>query len=157
MNHLFENLNEAEIELVYDAIPLITILIAGADGSIDKGEVGWGTKITKIRSYSYHNSLQDYYKKIGETYQDKLDNFISQYPDDPAARNQQIADKLKELNPVIEKMNTNVAKHFYDDLKTFAEHVAKASGGFMGFGSISKAEREWMDLPMINPVTEEES
>ena len=77
MDHLFENLNEEEISLVYDTIPLITLLIGGADGKIEEDEISWGAKITKIRSYSYHNSLQDFYKKVGETYQEKLADYLA--------------------------------------------------------------------------------
>ena len=35
---------------------------------------------------------------------------------------------------------------------TFADHVARASGGIMGWLSVGFEEYKVVDLPMINPV-----
>ena len=48
----FSNINELQFEVTKDAIGWITVLIAGADGNIDKEETAWAEKLTKIRSYA---------------------------------------------------------------------------------------------------------
>lgn len=152
----FAALSTEESQLMYDAIPMITVLIAGADGQIDQDETDWGKKIAKIRSYDAHESLQDFYKKVGETYSDKLSGLINTLPSDTAARTSAISDQLGKLNGVLTSLEPEFAKRYYDGLVTFAEHVAKSSGGFLGFGSISKAEKDLMGLPMITPIVIEE-
>jgi len=35
---------------------------------------------------------------------------------------------------------------------SFAEHIAKASGGIMGFFSVNAAEAKLIQLPMLHPI-----
>lgn len=148
----FEGLSESQQELMYDAIPLITIYIAGADGNIDQDEKDWAEKVTKIRSYSYHESLLEFYTNLGNVYNDKLNAYLASLPDDVEARTAAIQEKLAGLNSILAKLDANFAARYYKGLVTFAEHVAKASGGILGFGSISRAEDKLLGLDMITPL-----
>ncbi len=152
MNELFHELNEEENALLIDAIPLVTILIAGADGNIDREEKTWGAKLTKIRSYSYPESLNEYYSEAGKVYEEKLNAFIHDLPNDVDQRSQVISEKLSTLDGIFAKMDQRKAHFLYKSLTTFAEHVAKASGGFLRIGAISRAEKQWIELPMITPI-----
>jgi len=152
----FEGLSEGQVELLYDAIPLITVYIAGADGKIDQEEKEWAEKVTKIRSYAYHESLQEFYTNLGAVYAGRLDHYISSLPSDVEKRTIAIGEKLSQLNSVLAKLDVNFAARYYKGLVTFAEHVAKASGGFLGFGSISRAEDKLIGLDMINAIELEE-
>ena len=50
-----------------DAVPLVTILIAGADGRIDTQELEWSKKLTEIRSYAHDDpNIDEYYTLVGE-------------------------------------------------------------------------------------------
>ena len=155
--NIFEGLSAEESELVVDAVPLVTILIAGADGEIDAEEKAWSKKLTDIRTYAHPDLLNDYYIEVGKTFTDRMNHYLGELPNAPAERNNLISDKLKGLNAIFPKMSPIMAKRFHTSLTSFAQHVAKASGGFLGFGSISKAEKAWMDLPMLDvPVYIEE-
>ena len=68
----FKVLNEAEIALMIDAIPLITILVASADGKMDEEELALAAKMTEIRSYDFNSQLKDYFKSVGEQFADRL-------------------------------------------------------------------------------------
>lgn len=152
----FEGLSESQKELMYDAIPLITIYIAGADGKIDKEETEWAEKVTKIRSYSYHESLMDFYSNLSESYSDKLNSYLTALPSDTEARTKAIGEKLAGLNSILSTLDVNFAARYYKSLLSFAEHVAKASGGFLGFGSINREEEKLLGLDMITPIEVEE-
>ncbi len=152
----FEGLLDSQKELMYDAIPLITIYIAGADGKIDLEETEWAEKVTKIRSYAYHESLQEFYANISETYSDKLHQYITSLPNDVEERTVAINEKLAGLNSILTGLDANFAARYYKSLVSFAEHVAKASGGFLGFGSVSRAESKLLGLDMITPLELEE-
>ncbi len=148
----FQGLKKEEIQKMVDSISLITILIAGADGKIDNEEKEWSAKIAKIRTYSNPDVLHDFYVEVGRNYSSKLDLLIDDLPNDTDERNQIISSQLKELNDVFPKLEIHYAAILYQSLVSFAKHVAKASGGFLGIGSISKFEKKWIDLPMITPV-----
>lgn len=148
----FASLNQEEQQLLLDAIPLITILIAGADGNIDQDELAWSEKLTGIRAYAHPDSLNRYYELVGVNYADRLDHHLKSVPGETAARQEAVSAKLAELNTVFPKLEFNYAHYLYKSLLSFAEHVAKSSGGFLGFSTISKEEASLLDLPMITPV-----
>ena len=77
---------------------------------------------------------------------------IDTYPKDTSARNMKISDDLSLLNEIFPKLEIHFGAALYDSFVSFAKHVAKASGGFMGFWSISKEEKEFIELPMLTPI-----
>lgn len=133
-----------------DAIALITILVAGSDGKIDLKEADWAAKLTEVRSYSANSKLKSFYKDIGLDYQEKFDFYIDTLPVGLDARNNEISEKLSELNEILSGLGEECAAILYDDYLSFAKHVAKTSGGFLGFMTISRAEEKVMSLDMIN-------
>ena len=152
MIQYFDNLTEEELTKMFNAIPLITILIAGADETIDHHEKKWAIKLANIRTFSNPDELHDYYSQIGIDFNEQLNKFIEVLPSSTAARQQKISERLAELNNIFPKLDPHYGAKLYDSCVSFAKHVANASGGFLGFGRVSKAESEWMTLPMLNPV-----
>lgn len=154
IEHL-RKLEPAEAEQVIDAIAHITVLIAGADGKFEDREKSWAQKITEIRSYRLPTGLKEYYKLVGETFQVKVDQFIDKYSNDTEERNQQITEELSKLNDILPKLNRNFAIQLVQSFRTFAVHVAEASGGFWGISSgIRVSEKQLLNLEMIHYPSE---
>lgn len=154
MNH---KLTPEEGEQLRKAIAQITILIAGADGDIEKQELSWAKKISQIREYNHPVVLNDYYKSVGTDYDQLVSSMISNLPDDTAQRTTVLSDSLAELNPILAKLDNDDAYFYYKSFCSFAEYVAKATGGILGFFSVSSEEKSLMSLPMITPIELEES
>ena len=148
----FHQLNEEEKQELYDAIPIITLLIAGADGKIDEDELKGSEKITKIRGYSGNEVMQAFYDKVGEDFSERLDRWMKVISKDTAERTADLSARIANLNPILAKLDQEWGARMYESLTSFAKHVAKASGGFLGFGSINKEEAALMDLPMLTPI-----
>ena len=148
----FEHLNEEEVSLLIDAIPLITILIGGADGELDHQELEWAKKVTEIRAYKNPDNLKDFYSIVGESYDTKLKKHLTELPKGVEERTLAISDKLAKINDILPKLDEEYRKEIYDSYISFAHHVAKASGGFLRFLNVSKEEKDLMDLPMINEI-----
>jgi hypothetical protein len=148
----FDNLTEEETSKMLNAIPLITILIAGADDKIDYDEKKWAIKLANIRNYSNPDELHDYYSHIGNDLAERLNKNIDELPENTASRQQNISERLAELNDIFPKLDPPYGAKFYASCVSFAKYVANASGGFLGFGRVSKAESEWMELPMLTPI-----
>jgi len=152
----FETLSATQFEITKDAIAWITLLIATADGVMDEEEQKWAAKITKIRSYHNPNELTEFYEEVGKDYAAKVAELMNKLPADAAERRGILTRKLQQLNTVLPLLNNNLGHLLLKDYKSFAHHVAKASGGFLGFLSVSKEEAKLMDLPMIDPIPWEE-
>jgi hypothetical protein len=159
MTEFFKVLSDSEIDQLKDAISLITIYIAGADGKIHEDETNWAKKVAKIRSYSLPGSLKEFYLEVGVDFQDRIDNYTKSLSD-LETRNKTVAEKLTALNPILAKLPPKLGATIYNSYVSFAKHVAKASGGFFGFFAIGPAEAALLDLEMITPIVwveEEES
>lgn len=149
---MFNRVNAEELQTLKDAIAWITILIAGADGNIDTDELEWATKLTNIRSYSYAEDLKEYYASVGEKFDSDLTSLMVSLPKDIASRSSELTTMLAKVNPILSKMDNGIAFKLYESYLSFSEHVAKASGGFLRFATISKEEKSLMNLEMINPI-----
>ena len=151
MTEYFKVLSDAEFDQLKDAISLITVYIAGADGKINNDETKWAEKVTKIRSYSLPEVLAGFYEEVGVDFQERLENYISSLTD-LDTRNSTVSDKLTALNPILAKLSPNLGAALYKSYLSFAKHVAKASGGFLGFFSIGPDEAALLNLEMLTPI-----
>ncbi|MDF1699018.1 MAG: hypothetical protein P1U56_24410 [Saprospiraceae bacterium] len=151
MTDNFKVLSDEEFDKLKDAISLITVYIAGADGKIDSNELEWAEKVTSIRSYSETYGLKLFYEEVGLDFNDRVSNYILTL-DTLELRNSTVEAKLAELNPILKKLDPRIGAQTYKSLISFAKHVAKASGGFLGFFSIGPDEKAVLDLKMIEPI-----
>jgi len=148
----FEALNKEQFETTKEAVSWITILIASADGEIRQNETGWAEKLTEIRSYSSPMDIDYFYKEVDKDFSEKLSQMLERMPSDRTERMELLSRKLRQLNDILPKMDNKSAVRLYKSYKSFAKHVAKASGGFLGFFSVSSEEKDLIDLPMINEI-----
>ena len=150
MDSHLSNLTEEEKRNLVEAPALIAILIAGADNNIDDAEKDWAEKVTHFRSMKNDSVLSGYYYEVDKVFVDTFNDYIKSLPEDGVDRNKQISSELKKLNDILPKLDSEYAKELYESYLTFAEQVAKASGGILGYASISTEEKEWAHLNMIN-------
>ncbi|MEO0338435.1 MAG: hypothetical protein AAF242_04400 [Bacteroidota bacterium] len=151
---LLKNLNAEEQQQLTDAIAYITVLVAGADGNIDPKEIAAAEKVTQIRSFSYLEELRPYYEQVGKGYTQKLNELIENLPAEVAERQQAISGELSKLNAILDKLDLHLGHVLYESFVSFANHVAKASGGFLGTFAIGNEEKKVVDLPMLDPIIE---
>ncbi len=147
-----ENLEKSEQQALEASIAQVAVLIAAADGEVDEKETAWAEKITKIRSYSGPESLQDFYKRVGLNFENQFHHLLETLPPETEARLSELSNRLAGLNPILAKLDNDIAYDLYTSLTSFAQHVAKASGGFLRMWSISTEEKKYVDLPMIEPI-----
>ncbi len=153
-----ENLTEGEINCLLEAPALITIRIGGADHEIDQKEKEWGQKISKFRSAKGDKNLQDFYRHVEETFSDCLKQKLEEYSHyalNHGYMAQKAGEELKNVNPVLKKLPQSTAISLYESFKSFAVHIAEASGGFLKMGSISPSEQDLLNLEMIEDPSED--
>lgn len=152
----FKRISDQEYADLVHLIPSITILIAGADNKIEKKEKEWAKKLTSIRSYASPELLNQYYEDVEKDFDEKLDQYISELPNDSVERNKILSDKIAKANSLLKKMENREAFYLYKSLLSFAKHIAKSSGGFLRFFSVSREEKRLMQLPMLSPIVYDE-
>jgi hypothetical protein len=151
-----ENLTQDELLQLESALPQIAVLIAGADGTIDAEESAWADKLAHIRSYAGEKWLQAFYQQVDANFHIKFSDLVKSLPKDTATRQHCLSAELAKLNPVLAKLEPENGYEMYQSLQTFAKSIAKASGGFLGFASVSGEEEKWVGLPMLTPIAKPE-
>jgi hypothetical protein len=149
-----ENLTQDEIVQLGNAVPQIAVLIAGADGKIDAEETAWADKLAHIRSYSGEKWLQAFYEQVDANFSIQFKGLVGSLPTDTAARQAALSAELEKVNPILAKLSAEHAYKIYHSYITFAQSIAKASGGFLGFSTVSSDEAAWIELPMITAIPE---
>lgn len=147
-----QGLSQEEQNLMADALPMIAILVAGADGKIDEEEKKWAAKVMDMRTWEHPNNeiTGAFYTKAQEGYKEGFERINKSLNGNLTERNEMLSGHLSALNKVIPKLPGKFGKAYYEGLKSFAEHIAKASGGFMGFMSVGPEEKKWIELPMLD-------
>lgn len=145
-------LSAEDRKVLYEAIPHVTLLVAGADGIIDNSELAASEKVAHVRSFEFHPEWLEFYEKVDKSLHERLLGLILELPRDTEERQAILVNRLSKVNDVLPKLDHRHAKHFYEGLLSLARHVAKASGGFIGWLSVGPTEAKVTDLPMIDPV-----
>ena len=150
----FDRLSQDEQEFMYKAPILVAILIAGADGDIDRNEIREGITQAKKKQKLASLELMEFYREIGEDFEDKLKIVLQSYPMEAVQRNPLIEEELSRLNAVFPKLDKSFSAQYYQSICDLALKIAQSSGGLLGMKSVGAAEARYVKLPMINaPAT----
>ena len=148
-------LKESEVELMLKAPILLCILIAGADGTIDRKEIKKAINVTARKKGK--SILDSYFKEVSQDFEDKLKVLLQSYPYESRRRNPLLIEELRQLNPILRKLDILIAKPFYDMLKELAEKIAESSGGLWGMMSVDSEEAKYIRLPMLDDPAQNNS
>lgn len=146
----FHALTKEEIEQILDAPALITYLIGGADGNLDKNEEERAKRAIAYRSIKGDPLLFGYFQELEKDFDLRLDRVINKFTGNTASRTAAISEELSRLNPVLAKLEKIYAQSLLKSWKNMAEAIATSSGTFFGFFGVSSSEKELMGLEMIN-------
>ena len=150
-----EQLTRTERDLVVKAPLIVGILMAGADGNMDTRERRKLESVIFQKAEKFGNPLNALYHEIRNNLTLGLVDLIHSHPKDPEERNRSIIRELGLLNDILPKLEPTFAQAYYESLREMAEKVAKASGGFLSVKPISRDEKKYVLLSMVqNPGLE---
>lgn len=145
----FESLREDEINVLLKAPVYVSILIAGADGVIDKSEKKQAIDIARSKQSRARDQLSAYYKEVGDTFETNFLQLLDTLPAGTEERTQAVSIELRKLNFILPKIDKNFGIKLHASLKDLAKKIAEASGGVLGYLSVSYEEAKLMELRMI--------
>lgn len=148
----FNTLTAEEQQLMFDAIPLIVILVGAADNNLDEVEIAEAQRLADIRTYNTHGRLNGFYEHIDEGLSERIQQLYNGMQNGIEERERFIVKQLGRLNQIFPKLRQPYGYLYYHDFQTFARHIAEAHGGFLRYITVGPKEAKVVDLPMINPV-----
>src|SRR6187402_1189249 len=144
----FEKLNDEEIELMLKAPILVCILIAGADGNIDRKEIKQAIAVAQKQKKG-NASLAGYFNNLSQDFEDKIKVLIQSFPYESTQRAPLVMEELAQINALWTKLDPTFALDFYEMLLALAEKIATSSGGLWGIKTVGAEEAKYMKLPML--------
>jgi hypothetical protein len=144
----FSSLNDQEQEFMLKVPILVCILIAGADGEIDKKEIREAIAITQKNKTS-NKVLANYFLEASVDFEDKLKVLIQSYPYESTQREPLLILELSQINTIWPKLPPGFSNAFYVMLMELSEKIASSSGGWLGINSVGEKEAKYVSLPMI--------
>jgi hypothetical protein len=131
---------------------LVCILIAGADGYIDRKEIKKAIKIVQKKRKGT-SPVSMLFKEVAKDFEDKLKVLEQGYPYEATQRTPLLSEELNGLNALWSKLPSDFTKGYYEILIMLAQEVASSSGGLLGIRKIGAEEAKLVKLTMIkNPV-----
>lgn len=150
----FDAISPAEYKQLKEAFAAIAALVGGADGTIDEEEQSWAEKIIKIRTFSGNEDLFDFYEEVKHEIGDDLKILMPTLRGSLEDIQSALSERLERLNGILAKMPSSTAYKLYKGYISYAEHIAKASGGIFRFFAISSEEKKWVSLSMLDPISQ---
>src|SRR5437879_4028338 len=108
-----DSLTTEEQEFMHKAPILVCILIAGADGDIDRDEIKGAMSQARKRQKNSSDSMTQLYSEIGEDFEDKLKVLLQYYPLEVSQRNPMLVEELGRLNQLLPKIDRDFSVQFY--------------------------------------------
>jgi polyribonucleotide nucleotidyltransferase len=146
----FDALTNPEIELMFKSPFLACILIAGADGDIDRKEMRSAIEFATKKQKNAPSDILQFYREVGEDFEDKFKIVVQNYPAKAAQRNKMIVEELSKLNTILPKLEKSFAVGFYKSIREIVMGIANSSGGMLGMNKIGNEEARYVTLPMIH-------
>lgn len=153
MLRYLENLSQSQAELLLKAPILVGILMAGADGEIDRTEINRALQVAQDKATGADENVARFFAFASEDFEDKFKVILQSYASDSHIRNKAITEELRMLNDIWPLLPLQTAGSLYTSLLEMAQRIASSSGGIMGLGRVSEEEKEFVNLPMINNPT----
>ena len=150
MLYHISKLNEREQALVRKAPLLISILITGSDGEISDEEIEKTVKLIHTKAFSEATDIRHLYKDIDRDVDNAMRDILSELPKDVEEREKEIIDELTGLNPILVKVDAQLALNFYESIKKFAVLVAQSNDIFRSVLKGSARENELVQLSMLH-------
>lgn len=152
----FKKLEPSDQSLLFKGPLFVNILVAGADGKIDKKERKAAFDYIHKRGDKMGNPIEKFYHLLTENLNLYYTEIIQSLPRDFEFRNKELVKILGKYSNLFTILNQSFAIEYYKSLREIAEITAKASGGLMGVGSVSSSEQKYLLLPMmINPEVQD--
>jgi len=145
-----EELKSDDYQQLLDAFPLIAVLIGSADGYIEQNEIESAHRVTVIRSHSFDADLKPFYRDVSKGFLSKIEDVIDVAPRKKEELQTFLSAELEKCSPILAQLRDDLAVRILESMRSYAKHIAEASGGFLNYLSISSEEDDLVNLDMIS-------
>ena len=122
----FEKLTKKEIDLLFKAPVLVSVLAASRDREISAKEKADAIKLAHLKTFTAYPLLIPYYKEVEKNFKSYFEAIVKIYAPFDDAKRKTLEQEINSVNVLIGKLDKEFATAFHTSLSDYAEHVRKA-------------------------------
>lgn len=146
----FYSVTEEELDVLALAPVWVILLVAGADGNINRKEKQEAVSIMQRWCDCIGPESPDLWRDVVQNFETNIRGYQMLLPTDLEKRNEVLISKIGRLNDFIDRLDRAFADRYVAFLRDLANRVATASGGFFGYRNPQSESARFADLSMID-------
>jgi tellurite resistance protein len=150
MISFFNDLSAKDQAILADAPILVAIWVGISDNHFDQNEQLKAVQTLNVKSFSESPDIAAVYNSIENPTQ-ALTSVLDTLPKEVEAIKMEVKERLQSVKEVLSKLEPVFANDLYKSFRSVGVHVANASGGMLGLGSMSEDEKIALQLDFMKP------
>lgn len=122
----FEKLNRKEIELLFMAPVLVSVLAASGDHEISQDGKAEAIKLAHLKTFTADPILLAYYEEVETDFKKHFEETVKKYSPFDVAKREDLKKEINVLNTVIAKLDKEFGQMLNDSLTGYVRHVKRA-------------------------------
>ena len=118
-----EKLKSDELELLYKAPVLVSVLASCSFNKVNKIQKADAIKLAHLKTFTAVSLLVPYYIEVEKKFTELFDAAIDKYFPFDEAKRISLKKEMDKVNLVIEKLDITFARALHKSLKKYASHV----------------------------------
>ncbi|MEO7264479.1 MAG: hypothetical protein ABIW38_06175 [Ferruginibacter sp.] len=127
MTKPFEKLTTEEVEQLYKAPVLLSVLASCSNNQVNKIQKADAIKLAHLKTFTAISLLLPYYIEVEKNFKKLFEAAIEQYYPFDDAKRITIKKEIDKINLVIEKLDIEYARALHKSLKNYASHVKRST------------------------------
>lgn len=121
-----KELSNQDHDLLLKFPAYISLLAANADGTLDKDELFAANELARIKNFSCHLILEDFFKEVTLNFESTLLNLDKSLPIGKDGRFAAIKTELVNIEKIMLKLGDEYTSIMHKSMRAFKEHVSNA-------------------------------
>lgn len=123
----FEKLKTEELELLYKAPVLVSVLASCSFNKVNKIQKADAIKLAQLKTFTAVSLLIPYYIEVEKNFKELFEAAIKQYFPFDEAKRIALKKEMDKVNLVIKKLDIDYARTLHKSLKNYASHVKRSA------------------------------
>ncbi len=120
-------LTSTEQALLIKAPALVSVLAATTDNEISDKERNSAIELAHLKTLTHHPLLKAYYESVEPAFKNNFESTIRRYAPFDNAKREALEAEIKQLEPILLKLDPNLAQLLHKSLSSYADHVRKSN------------------------------
>lgn len=130
---LFENITVEQKSLLLKAPAVFSLVAAIKDGIVEEKEKEKAIELSEIKTYSAPKELTSYFDEIAQNFENQFDALTNEYLPVTDTSKAELVEKVKEINTILDQMDSRAATLLKDSLSSYTRYVSKSSQNFLEY------------------------